>query len=799
MIIRELELENFRCFKNQHFVFPEGVIGILGPNGSGKSSILEAISWALYGSTVLRTNREDLRLDSVSDSATCRVRMNFELDGEVFELQRQMTGRSLSTSAYLKSAEGTVVESFQGVTQYVEEKLLRMKESSFFRSVFSRQNEVRELSRVGPEERRQLFAKLLNVDRIKQARRAVDARARDKRNQAETMESQLRDLEELRSELKEKSSEQAQLENKVSKLEEKLKVITTKIKRKDKQFEDLNQKKDELNELEKKKESLKAKISGLKGNIEDRKAELQELTNKKKRMKKLQDTADLYEDLKKRRDKLEEEREKFQRRQQLESQCELVEDDLQEEKDKLTDQQAKLQQYGEVPEEIKKKKEEKKRIDKKIVRLEKQVATIDGSINKYSEQIEELVEKQGNIEQVGEDGKCPVCARPLGEDYGEVIDHFQSEIEEAEETVEKLEEKKGDIEKELANLSERSKRLQKTVGDLEEKEGRRKSHENAVEDLKKRIHDLKGQRKKLQDKLEAFGEIDYNQEEYNQTKKKLEDLEEDYKKFSKLLNESERIPDVEDKLKRFEDDLQQVQSDLHDLQEKIDRFDFDQDKFEQIKFDLKNLREEKDLLQDRYRKENTALAELKNEVEHLKRHVAREEKKRDDLKKVRERKYLLDRVSTYFDLFREDLLNRVRPLIAQRASNLLGLTTDGRYGKMIVDGDYQVKIYEDGTPYQLDRFSGGETDLANLCLRVAISELVVRRSGRQINFIVLDEIFGSQDEQRRRNILQALRNLDELFAQIFLITHAEEVKDRMENVILLSRDSHKATTVQNLM
>jgi len=475
-----------------------------------------------------------------------------------------------------------------------------------------------------------------------------------------------------------------------------------------------------------------------------------------------------------------------------------MEDDLQEEKDKLTDRQAKLQKYEGVPEEVEQKKEKKETIEEKISRLEKQIAKIDGSINKYREQIKELVEKQGNIEQVGEDGKCPVCARPLGEDYGEVIDHFQREIEEAEGTIEKLEDKKRDIEKELDNLSEHSKRLQKTIEDLEEEDERRKSHENAVEDLKERIHSLKGQRKNLRDKLEDFGEIDYNQEEYNQTKKKLEDLEEDYQTFKSLLNDAKRIPAIEDKLQGFEDDLEQAQSDLHDLQEKIDGFDFDQERFKQIKLDFKNLREEKDSLQDRYSKENTALAELKNEVEHLKEDVAREEKKRDDLEKVRERQYLLDRVSTYFDLFREDLLNRVRPLLAKRASELLGLTTGGRYGKMIVDGDYQVKIYEDGTPYQLDRFSGGETDLANLCLRVAISELVARRSGRQINFIVLDEIFGSQDEQRRRNILQALRNLDELFAQIFLITHAEEVKDRMENVILLSRDSHNPTIVRTL-
>jgi exonuclease SbcC len=179
MILRELELKNFRCFEEETFEFPNGLIGILGPNGSGKSSILEAISWVFYGSSSLRTNREELVYDGADEGATCRASLKFQFDQTGYEIERKMTGKSLSAQAYIRPANGDHrAEGFQGVTDYVQNRLVRMNEDSFFRSVFSKQNEVRQLSRGGPEKRRQLFAKLLDIERIKEARRSVDTDVR---------------------------------------------------------------------------------------------------------------------------------------------------------------------------------------------------------------------------------------------------------------------------------------------------------------------------------------------------------------------------------------------------------------------------------------------------------------------------------------------------------------------------------------------------------------------------------------------------------------------------------------------
>jgi exonuclease SbcC len=88
-----------------------------------------------------------------------------------------------------------------------------------------------------------------------------------------------------------------------------------------------------------------------------------------------------------------------------------------------------------------------------------------------------------------------------------------------------------------------------------------------------------------------------------------------------------------------------------------------------------------------------------------------------------------------------------------------------------------------GQYYAVDRFSGGEKDLANLCLRLAISLALTESAGLSRSFIILDEVFGSQDSERKDLIVKALANLKNRFPQILLITHVEELRDRVEELI----------------
>jgi exonuclease SbcC len=91
---------------------------------------------------------------------------------------------------------------------------------------------------------------------------------------------------------------------------------------------------------------------------------------------------------------------------------------------------------------------------------------------------------------------------------------------------------------------------------------------------------------------------------------------------------------------------------------------------------------------------------------------------------------------------------------------------------------------DEGQAFELERYSGGEEDMVNLCMRLAISQLIAERGGAGgLNMVILDEIFGSQDPDRRRSILLALNGLSGAFRQILLITHTDDVRDSVGAVV----------------
>jgi exonuclease SbcC len=91
--------------------------------------------------------------------------------------------------------------------------------------------------------------------------------------------------------------------------------------------------------------------------------------------------------------------------------------------------------------------------------------------------------------------------------------------------------------------------------------------------------------------------------------------------------------------------------------------------------------------------------------------------------------------------------------------------------------------------------SGGEEDVANLVLRLAISQMVAERAGQPLSLLVLDEIFGSLDEHRRENVVALLRHLADRFPQVVLITHIESIRDGVDRVIRVTLDESRGAAM----
>jgi exonuclease SbcC len=127
------------------------------------------------------------------------------------------------------------------------------------------------------------------------------------------------------------------------------------------------------------------------------------------------------------------------------------------------------------------------------------------------------------------------------------------------------------------------------------------------------------------------------------------------------------------------------------------------------------------------------------------------------------------------------------PEIEFEANRLLARMTEGRMHvrfetqRETLKGDtletLDINIADElGTrPYEL--FSGGEAFRVNFAIRIALSKLLARRAGAQLQMLVIDEGFGTQDAEGRTRLVEAINSVQDDFVRILVITHIEELKD----------------------
>ena len=60
---------------------------------------------------------------------------------------------------------------------------------------------------------------------------------------------------------------------------------------------------------------------------------------------------------------------------------------------------------------------------------------------------------------------------------------------------------------------------------------------------------------------------------------------------------------------------------------------------------------------------------------------------------------------------------------------------------------------------------------------------------------MLDEVFGSLDDQRRANVVELLRRLQDRFEQVIVITHIDAVRDGLDRVLEVSVDDETGRAI----
>lgn len=109
-----------------------------------------------------------------------------------------------------------------------------------------------------------------------------------------------------------------------------------------------------------------------------------------------------------------------------------------------------------------------------------------------------------------------------------------------------------------------------------------------------------------------------------------------------------------------------------------------------------------------------------------------------------------------------------------------------------------IIAYDNGNERPFENYSGGERTLINIALRLALSRVISSLHGVRMQSLFLDEVLAPLDEVNRQQAVRVVAFLSRSFEQIFVISHTDEIKDVIDNVIIVERhEDHSVVKVSN--
>ena len=442
---------------------------------------------------------------------------------------------------------------------------------------------------------------------------------------------------------------------------------------------------------------------------------------------------------------LEEKKGKFERKQRLENDIQRIEKTLRERKETLEKLNETLVLFKNLDKELQdfeKQQEKNTSVIQTIIKKKEQNLTLS---TRLRADIKELTVKKHTIEKIGPQAKCPTCDRVLGDQQKKLIVAFTKDIEKKNHESRRFIDEQKELQLEFDRSSREKQALQKKNMFLRSQVV---EQEKSLNTIRHTTREMERENQELEHKkkdLKTLGVVDFDEKQYRLIRTHVNEA---YTLYQGSLT----------KLYEINEKQQKIAVELKDQEGEKKLID------QQIKTYEKNI-EDQQRLEKRLEKERT-------EAQHQ------------------------NMLSEVMESFRTYLIAQIRPMLSAHASELFDQLTDGKYSQIELDEDYDLMVYDHGVPYSIERFSGGEEDLANLCIRLAISEIITERAGSVFQFVILDEIFGSQDQIRKQNIIRTLNGFSSKFKQIFLITHVEDIKHFTEHTMMISEDETGLSSIK---
>ncbi len=794
MQLHRLKLVNFRQHADTEIELGPGLTAVIGPNGAGKTTLLEAIAWALYGNDAARGKKDSIRWNRAPARSQVNVTLDFTLGAHQYRVSRRMHDAEL----FLDQGTTPISSGTSEVTLRLGQ-ILRMSREEFFSTYFTGQKELAVMAALRPADRGRFLSQVLGYEKLKNAQDAVRLVRNQRRGELTGLELGLGDQAELERELKQAGERKAETARLVERAEEAKAGAAKALGVEGPEWTRVAEMRQRVASLDGDRRAAEQQVADARRDHERLDRDLAAALDARSKLDELAPAFAEVEPLRAELERLDQEGRAAGQRRDLSG--ELREVDAQAARGRerlaalgdpaatLTAREAELKAAsGAVTNHA---VEEDKARTGWVQEKERAQAKRD----ELADQYRDIKEQRDKVVELGPKGLCPTCGREMGKDFETLVGKFNRQMEELVANGQYFKSRITQLEAEPKELQEAAKaraaatalagKATEAVAEARAAVRERADVEKTQKTLDTRVTQLKQKIAELPEKYDA--------ERHDVVRDRLKELEPLVKHRERLTVQSERAAALvsefeaaEKRLTERETRAKQLAAAIADLGYSEEHYLAVRGRHEKAESALRQ--SDLDLVTQRgdLRAAEVALLQAQKRVEERALRGVRITDLQTDVR-------LHDELDTAFGEIRTDLNAQMRPELSDIASSLLADITDGRYTELELDENYGIVLMEDGMARPVP--SGGEEDVANLVLRLAISQLVADRAGQPLSLLVLDEIFGSLDESRREQVVSLLRGLADRFPQVVLITHIEQVRDRVDRVLRVRLDEAKGSAV----
>lgn len=785
MRLHALTMRHFRQHVDTHIRFAPGLTGIIGPNGAGKSTILEAIAWALYGNSAARGTRDSIRHARTPD-ATVRVALEFELGPHRYHVERTLRSAELQQ-------DGVAVASGIKATNELLQRRLGMSRTEFFNTYFTGQKELDVMAALGPTDRARFLARVLGYDRLTGAQELLREKRRELVAELHGLRSAMPDPDAVAAREREAGVALREARALLAAQDAAWREATAQREALAPAWDASESARERVRGLEAERQLAGQALAAVAADAERIGAELAAVEAARAELAPLLPPLAEREARRGELDALDALAAQDAERRALEAQVTT----RREEAVRLDERLAKLETAPDFEREQRVVLEAQRQALGEIEGALDEARTLWARDRQEAEtrleamhtQQADLAAQRATLEGLGADTPCPTCSRPLGAAYRDVLALVTEQLEtlqadtgyyrdrlrqlaQPSSRVVELDAQRAAAQQELAHAERRYARIQAALQEREQ---------------------LRPQRTALADRLAeaeralAAMPSGYDAEAHRALRAEVRRLDEMATRVARLQATLDRASALGAQAAEVEAARRQAAARVAALAEAIAALAFDAARHEALRtehaaavrraHEAEVERAEAEGVLRRAEQLGEAARRARGELVALQQRAATLEAERS----------LHDELDDTFTALRTELNDRLRPELSELASGFLETLTDGRYAELQLDEEYAVRVLEDGLPKAV--LSGGEEDLCNLVLRLAISQMIAERAGQAFSLLILDEVFGSLDESRRDNVLALLRRLHDRFEQVMVITHIEDVREGLDRVLRVTYDA----------